>query len=193
MRAVLWFTVAYTVLLLAYGITVGSELTFVYTGINLMLLVVFGVINRWARFPLPVLWGLSLVGLGNMLGGVLLIEGSPLYVTSVIGPVRYDKVFHAAAAFVCFFVAWAAMQRWSGDGGFRGGLLLLTFLVTMGGGAVVEIGELIGSSIGDVSVGDYGNNALDLVANATGAALGLLVVLVAPEALQAKESAGVTG
>jgi hypothetical protein len=48
----------------------------------------------------------------------------------------------------------------------------------MGGGAVVEIAELIGSTLSDVSVGDYANNALDLVANAVGAAVGVAVLLV---------------
>jgi hypothetical protein len=53
---------------------------------------------------------------------------------------------------------------------------LLTWLVVMGGGAVVEIAELIGSTIGGVNVGDYANNALDLAANAVGAAAGVAVV-----------------
>jgi hypothetical protein len=86
-------------------------------------------------------------------------------------------VFHAAAAAAMTFVAWEMVKRWSGVGPHPGGMLLVTWLVVMGGGAVVEIAELIGSSMSDVSVGDYTNNALDLVANATGAALALPVVV----------------
>ena len=64
------------------------------------------------------------------------------------------------------------MKKWAGDDFEYGPMLfVMTFLVVMGGGAVVEIAELIGSSMSDVSVGDYANNALDLVANAVGAAL----------------------
>ncbi|HEX6299846.1 MAG TPA: hypothetical protein VF148_05245 [Acidimicrobiia bacterium] len=58
-----------------------------------------------------------------------------------------------------------------------GGQLLLTWLVVMGGRAVFQIGELIGSTLSGVSVGDYANNALDLVANATGATDGVVLVL----------------
>ena len=54
--------------------------------------------------------------------------------------------------------------------------MLLTWLVVMGGGAVVEIAELIGSTLSGVNVGDYANNALDLVANGTGAIVGVAVV-----------------
>ncbi|MEX1126759.1 MAG: hypothetical protein WEE53_13955 [Acidimicrobiia bacterium] len=176
MRWVLLFTAGYMVGLFLYGHSVDSPLTNIYTGVNLLLLVVFAVIHRWARFPTSILWGISLVGLGNMLGGVLLVGGQPLYMAEFIGPIRYDKFFHAAAAAVGVFIAWSATERWAGEGYHFGGLLSFTFLVTMGGGAVVEIAELIGSSLSDVSVGDYGNNVLDLVANAVGALVGVAVL-----------------
>lgn len=177
MKTVLWFTAAYTVGLFAYGVAMDSPLTYVYTGITVLVIGFFLAIDRWAEFEVWVWWGISLVGLGNMLGGVLLVDGEPLYISAVFGDVRYDKVFHVLAAMVMFFVAWAAMKKFAGEIQHRGGLLLFTFLVVMGGGAVVEIAELIGGTIGDVNVGDYGNNALDMVANAVGALAGLLIVL----------------
>ncbi|HSO49366.1 MAG TPA: hypothetical protein VLS86_02365 [Acidimicrobiia bacterium] len=185
MRLVLVFTIVYMVVLFGYGLAVASPLTNLYPGINLLVFAVFAVIHRWARFPLPVIWGIALVGLGNMIGGVILVDGQPLYVAPFIGPVPYDKFFHGAASFVMFFVAWAAMTRFAGAAPHFGGLVLFTFLATMGGGAVVEIAELIGSAAGGgrFNVGDYGNNALDLVSNAAGAAVGVIVLLVARRSL----------
>lgn len=176
MRTVVVFTVVYTVVLLIYGLSVDSPLTLLYTGINVGLFILFGVLHIWARWPLHALWAVSLVGLGNMLGGVLLVEGEPLYMAEVLGPVRYDKVFHAVAGAAMVVIAWEALKRWSGGIHHLGGQLLLTWLVVMGGGAVVEIAELIGSSMGEVSVGDYANNAFDLVANGVGAAVGIGIV-----------------
>lgn len=176
MALLVGFTTVYTVGLLGYGLYVDSPLTLTYTGINIGLFALFAVLNRWARWPLYALWAVSLVGLGNMLGGVLLVDGIPLYAAEVIGPLRYDKIFHTVAAAGMVPIAWEAAKRWGGEGYHPGGMLLLTWLVVMGGGAVVEIAELIGSTLSDVSVGDYGNNALDLVANATGAAVGVGVV-----------------
>ena len=173
MRAVLIFTVVYTVALFAYGTMIDSPLTNLYTGINVGLFAVFGVLHIWAKWPIHALWAVSLVGLGNMIGGVFLVDGLPLYTAEVLGPIRYDKIFHAVASGALMIVAWEAMKRWAGEGYHRGGLLLFTWLVVMGGGAVVEIAELIGSVLSDVSVGDYGNNALDLVANAIGATVGI--------------------
>lgn len=176
MRAVVIFTIVYTVALLIYGLDVDSPLTLLYTGINVGLFILFGLLHIWARWPVHALWAVSLVGLGNMLGGVVLVDGQPLYMAEVLGPIRYDKVFHAVASGAMVIIAWEAMKRWSGGVHHLGGQLLLTFLVVMGGGAVVEIAELIGASIGDVNVGDYANNALDLVANGVGAAVGVGIV-----------------
>ncbi|MGD2059974.1 MAG: hypothetical protein PVF87_03845 [Acidimicrobiia bacterium] len=176
MRTVVVFTVVYTIVLCAYGLWVGSPLTLVYTGINIGLFILFGILHIWARWPTHALWAVSLVGLGNMLGGVLLVDGDALYMARVLGPLRYDKIFHALAGAAMVVIAWEAMKRWSGGIHHFGGQLLLTWLVVMGGGAVVEIAELIGSSASDVSVGDYANNAFDLVANAVGATVGIAVV-----------------
>lgn len=176
MVAVVVFTAVYTSALFVYGTIVDSPLTYIYTGINLGLLVLFGLLHCWARWPMHALWAMSLVGLGNMLGGVLLVDGDALYMAEVIGPLRYDKVFHALAAGAMVIVAWEAMKRWSDGVHHLGGQLFLTWLVVMGGGAVVEIAELIGSTMSGVNVGDYANNALDLVANGTGAAVGIGLV-----------------
>lgn len=176
MRAVVIFTVVYMVGFWLYGTAVGSPLASLYTWITAGLFVLFAVLNRWAKWPLHALWAMSIVGLGNVLGGVLLVGDVPLYTADLIGNLRYDKVFHAAAATAFTLVAWEALKRWAGTGYHWGGMLLMTWLVVMGGGAVVEIAELIGSATSDVSVGDYYNNALDLVANGLGAAVGLLVV-----------------
>jgi len=176
MGTVVAFTAVYTAGLAIYGLSVDSPLTLQYTGINIGLFALFALLQVWARWPVPALWSVSLVGLGNMLGGVLLVKGDALYMAEVLGPLRYDKVFHALAGAAMVLIAWEAMRRWSGGIHHLGGQLLLTFLVVMGGGAVVEIAELIGASLGDVNVGDYANNALDLVGNGSGALVGIAVV-----------------
>ena len=177
MRAVVVFTLVYMVVLFVYGLSVESPLTLLYTGINVGLFILFGVLHIWARWPVRALWAVSLVGLGNMLGGVLLVDGDALYMAQVLGPIRYDKIFHALAGGAMVVVAWEAMKRWSDGVHHLGGQMLLTWLVVMGGGAVVEIAELIGSTLSGVNVGDYANNALDLVANGVGAIVGVAVAL----------------
>lgn len=176
MQSVITFTSLYTVALFVYGTASGSVLTNLYTGINVGLFILFGMLHIWARWPVHALWAVSLVGLGNMLGGVFLVDGKALYMAELAGNLRYDKIFHTLAAAAMVVIAWEAMKRWSAGVHHLGGQLLLTWLVVMGGGAVVEIAELIGSTLSGVSVGDYANNALDLVANGTGAVVGIGLV-----------------
>ncbi|HEX6947519.1 MAG TPA: hypothetical protein VF246_09235 [Acidimicrobiia bacterium] len=178
MSRVVVFTLAYTFLLLAYGLVADSPLTLLYTGVNLGLMGLLALLHRSITWSPRALWSASLVGLGNMLGGVILIGGRTLYLTNVIGPVGYDKIYHFAAAAGLSLLAWEAVEKIAGPGARGGvaGLPMLVWLTVLGGGAVVEIAEFIGASIGDVNVGDYVNNALDLVANATGALLGVFLV-----------------
>lgn len=172
MIAVLTFVAVYTVGFTVYGVVIDSPLTFVYLGITLLLVATFGVFHYLTRFPLSLLWVMAVVGLVNTMGGVLLADGQPWYAAGMVGPVPFDKFFHALAGLALTFVTWHVLERFAGTGYNLAGLAVINFLVVMGGGAVVEIAELIGTALSDVSVGDYGNNALDLVANAVGASLG---------------------
>lgn len=172
MTAVLVFITAYTVGFTIYGVAVDSPLTFVYLGLTLLLVATFGVFHYITRFPRPLLWVMAVVGMVNTMGGVILTDGHPLYTAGMLGPVPFDKFFHALAGFALTFIAWHVLVRFAGEGYHLIGMVVLNFLVVMGGGAVVEIAELIGTVLSNVSVGDYGNNALDLVANALGAAVG---------------------
>lgn len=181
MRAVVVFTLGYTLALLGYGLAVESPLAVLYTSVNLALMGLLGLLHRNVRWSPRALWLASFVGLGNMLGGVILVGGQTLYLTDLIDPLGYDKVLHFTAAAGLSPLAWETVERVADPRAPRGlaGLPLVVWLAIMGGGAVVEIAEFAGASIGDVNVGDYTNNALDLVANPLGALLG--VVLVARE------------
>lgn len=178
MPALLVFTALYTAALLAYGLAVDSPLAVLYAGINIALAGLFAFLHRTIGWSLRALWLASLVGLGNMAGGVLLVGGTTLYLVDVMGPIGFDKLFHFAAAACLSLAAWEAVERVTGPGapGGHAGLPLIVWLAVMGGGAVVEIAEFVGASIGDVNVGDYANNAQDLVANALGALLGVILV-----------------
>jgi len=170
MKAVLAAILASVVGMFIYGRVVGSPATTTYVGITLVLVAVLWWINRTAVFPMPVLWGLAVVGVGNMLGGVLLIDGNTLYLTPIIGPLRYDKIFHAGACGVAAWAAWHATGQWSGGSIRPGPRRFVAILMAAGAGAVVEIVEFTGVNIfPETNVGDYGNNMLDLVANLTGA------------------------
>jgi hypothetical protein len=155
---------------LVYGLAVDSPFISYYVPITLVLTAAIALVHRTARFPEPVLWALVAVALGNVAGGVLLVDGRPLYMLEMIGPVRYDKLFHTAATGVAAWAAWEALLRWSGPHAALGGLAFAAVLMASGAGALVEVVEYAGTVIfANTNVGDYGDNMLDLTVNLLGA------------------------
>lgn len=155
-----------------YGSVTGSPFTWFYVPITAVLAGLLALVDRSARFSTPVLAALVAIALGNLAGGVLLVGGEPLYLLELVGPVRYDKVFHAVATGVAAWACWDALTTWAGTSSSAGGLAAAAFLMACGTGALVEVVEFIGTSVfANTNVGDYGDNMLDLLANAGGAAL----------------------
>jgi uncharacterized membrane protein YjdF len=161
---------------LVYGLSADSPFVAYYVPITVALMGLGIWLNRHLRWSTPVIWGLVAIGIGNLIGGVLLVDGQPFYSYALIGELRYDKVFHAIATGVA---AWAAHGPLAGRIKNPGpvGLGFLVVLVASGAGAVVEMIEYLGSVLFEqTSVGDYANNMLDLVANLIGA-LAAVVIL----------------
>lgn len=168
----MWRVIAFVAAAIAafavYGIAAGSPLTGIYVPMTVVLVGLIALVHRAVRFSLPVLWALALAGVGNMAGGVLLVDGRPLYLAPVGGGLHYDKLFHAAATGVAAWASWEALAHWSVVG--RGRTAFAAVLMAAGAGALVEVVEFTGTQVfPTTNVGDYENNMLDLVANLTGA------------------------
>ena len=160
-----------------YGTVVDSPVTWFYVPITAVLAGLVALIDRSARFSPAVLAALVAIAVGNLAGGVLLVGGEPLYLLELVGPVRYDKVFHTVSTGVAAWACWDALTTWAGTSSSAGGLAAAAFLMACGTGALVEVVEFVGTSVfTNTNVGDYGDNMLDLVANAGGAAVVALVL-----------------
>lgn len=156
-----------------YGVAVDSPFVSYYVPITIALAALVGWIHRTARFADSTLMALALAGIGNLAGGVLLVGDGPLYSAAVLGDIRYDKVFHALATGVAGWACYEAVRRWGVAR--RGAAIFVAVMMAGGAGAFVEIIEYVGSVIFEnTSVGDYGNNMLDLVANTAGSVVGVV-------------------
>ncbi len=171
MRRVLAVLAAAVVGFLIYGISVDSSSVTYYVPITVILAGVIALFHRSTDFSAAVLWGLTGVAIGNIAGGVLLINGAPLYELPVLGSIGYDKVFHSVATGV---VAWASLEALVSWDLRRTPVLAFSAAVTaIGAGALVEVVEYIGSLIiENDSVGGYTNNMQDLIANTAGSVIG---------------------
>lgn len=156
-----------------YGVAAGSPFVSYYVPITIVLTGLVAWIHHSVDFSDATLMALSVAAIGNLAGGVLLVGDGTLYGAAVIGDIRYDKVFHALATGVAGWAAYEAARRWGITR--TGAAVFVAVMVAAGAGAFVEIIEYIGSLLFEnTSVGDYGNNMLDLIANTIGSVAGVL-------------------
>jgi putative membrane protein len=185
-RAVALFTFAYVAAFSAWFILGGNYEFVVYLVSMLLLIFLVGRSLRSAEYPPAMLWALSLWGLMHMAGGGVPVGDAVLYNLQVIplGPadgewtfLKYDQLVHAYGFGVTAWVLWHLMARHYPVLEGTRTIYVYPALAAMGLGAVNEIIEFIAVlSVPDTNVGGYLNTALDLVFNAAGAIIAMVLV-----------------
>lgn len=153
-----------------YGIVVASPFVWVYVPITVVLAIAVYFMHRSVGLSRSSLWALVGVAVGNLAGGIWLVDGQPLYVKHLVGDVRYDKPFHTVATAIAAWAAYEVLASWAEGRASRPAAAVAAVLVASGLGALVEIVEFVGSIvIENANVGGYGDTMLDLVVNTAGA------------------------
>jgi len=150
-----------------------------YNMLFVILFVMFLFANRRLKFRIPVIASLGVVMLMHLSGGLVYIGGTRLY-DIPLGPIHYDNLLHLAMGIVFAFISLNLFHRvHSWRDSHPGAFFSFIVLVTLGFGALVEIAEFIGVAfLGAPGVGDYANNARDLVFDMLGAIVGATIMLV---------------
>lgn len=182
------FTGGYVLAFTAWFLVRGNHEFIVYVITMLALIALVGRSLRSAKYPVSMLWALSVWGLLHMAGGGVPVDGAVLYSLQVLpltpadGDMRllkYDQIVHAYGFGVTAWVLWHLLTRHFPQ--LKGTMTSLFYPVfgAMGLGTVNEIIEFIAVlSVSETNVGGYVNTALDLVFNALGAAVAMTVVAV---------------
>ncbi len=146
--------------------------------------------DRIFNYPSLAKWGFMVWMLMHMAGGSLYFGGTRLYeliLINIIGEpfniLRYDQVVHAFCYFVMGLLAYSVViylakpnpkQKTSKTS--NAVIYIVAFLTAIGIGALNEIIEFSTVAFfGSTGVGNYYNNALDLVFNAIGAIVALII------------------
>lgn len=135
------------------------------------LYVAFWLVLRRHEYPVWAVLLLQTTVLAHMAGRFVRVDGVQFYQVAVFGGVAVDKVVHAyntgvGAAFllVLFRRTGVRLGAWEG---------LVVVMVACGFGALIEIVEYSSTLVlARHNVGDYANNAQDLIANLAGAVAG---------------------
>jgi hypothetical protein len=182
---VLIFTLAYVAGFSAWFLLRGNFEFVIYVATMLGLIALVGYNLRLADMPLAMLWALTFWGLAHMAGGSVPVEGSVLYnwqIITVIGTgemrlLKYDQVVHAYGFGVTAWVLWHLLVRHYPTSRHSWTVYVFPALAAMGLGSVNEIIEFTAVLlVPDTNVGGYYNTALDLVFNASGAVIAMVLV-----------------
>ena len=122
--------------------------------------------------------GLLILGFLHLAGGNIIVNGLRLYQTSLF-IIPYDKIVHVFGSFVVTIIVYNLMLPMLSRRYIEKRIIfigLLVFIAGVGVGALSEIVEFIATLVVKHNiVGDYANNAADLIANSIGALIASVV------------------
>tara|TARA_B100000315_G_C14279570_1_gene452418 strand:- start:179 stop:634 length:456 start_codon:yes stop_codon:yes gene_type:complete len=135
--------------------------------------------HKRVRFPVLLLAVIAGFGIFHFIGGLFTYKGTLIYEIHIF-KFGYDNFIHLVASFLYTIIGYSLLEPGLNDNikknRFYFGFLL--FIFGFGIAAFGEIVELIGVlQVGSPGVGDYFNNAFDLVFNAIGALVASLLVV----------------
>lgn len=180
-RLILIFTVAYFVFFTLMSVIWKNYEFLYYIGVMSLLLILIVLYYKKLHLSPIILWSLSILGLMNVAGGNVNIYGTRLYDFWIIeGILKYDNIMHALSIFIATFVAYNIISPHLDLKTKHHPILfsLLLILIALGIGSLNEISEFIAVVFlgAQEEVGDYFNNALDLVFNLLGSIIAVFFI-----------------
>ncbi|MGE3107047.1 MAG: DUF2238 domain-containing protein [Phycisphaerales bacterium] len=180
------FVLAYSIAAAAYCLSIGNHEFLFYVAVMLVLGCMIAGIHRAARFSTACLWALAFWGLAHMAGGLIKVPGQTgvLYNLWLVGSgygrgIKYDNLAHAYGFGVATWAAWQCLRRSLADPAPRFAPLFAAVMIGEGLGALNEIIEFSATRImPKTNVGDYANNAWDLVFNLAGCILAAVLIRI---------------
>ncbi len=178
---VLYFTIFYLFLFTIISMFNKNYEFIYYIFILTILIIAITSINKRVNLPVPLLGALTLIGVLHVIGGNIYMDGIRLYDLWFIQDVfRYDNLVHFLSMFAITLVLYNLLNPYLSEEIKKNSFLLYTILVlmTLGLGSLNEIIEFTSVVFLNAAeeVGDYMNNAVDLLFNFFGA-LGACILL----------------
>lgn len=183
-KFIIVITLFYMVILSSYDVFRGKKTNIEFLLYSLILLVILNIgiyIHRKIQLPEIIIIGLSLFGFMHVLGGVFYVDGTRLYEKYFIfGFIRYDNIVHIIGAFLTTLVLNSSFHFFV-EKNIKIHFNLYFFslvLMALGVGTINEMLELGAVTMFNVEgrVGDYNNNAIDLVYNCIGSILAIILI-----------------
>ncbi|MDD5178000.1 MAG: DUF2238 domain-containing protein [Candidatus Nanoarchaeia archaeon] len=135
------------------------------TALMIGIIIFFVLLYKKFRFSVLLLAGFMVLFMAHILGGYVYINGGRLYDYWILdGIIKYDFVVHFFGLFVVTFLVKHFLDIYMSKESGRFILFIFLVFVPLGISAFHEVLEMFAKIIfNDTGVGDYWNNALDLL------------------------------
>tara|TARA_Y100000310_G_scaffold130047_1_gene129221 strand:- start:5004 stop:5591 length:588 start_codon:yes stop_codon:yes gene_type:complete len=182
LKLMLYFTIAYLALFTILSIIKENYEFLYYTIIMALLISIIVLYHKKLHLSKYILLGLTIFGAMHIFGGNIYIFNTRLYDLYLIPDIfRYDNLVHTIGSFITTIIAYSLLRPHLDKKIKHNPLLLSLILISISTGvaAYVEILELIAVLTLGASkqIGDYLNNALDLVFNLLGSIMASFFII----------------
>jgi uncharacterized membrane protein YjdF len=174
LNAVRFFTVAYTAVFTALAITSGDYKFLFYTIYMIVMTWIISHYYQRLHFGIPLICMISIFGLLHLMGSAIYVDGTRLYELAIgVHYIHFDNIVHTFGGGLAALIAHNILQNHLDEQMKHHPIPFIFILVTMASGfgaynEIIELGMVL--TMGDAAkVGDYLNNAFDLVCNFNGA------------------------
>ncbi len=159
----------------------------IYTGLIVVVMSGAFLTLRYSRFPVWMLWGLSLWGLMHVLGGAVVVGDRVLFAQRIypfldLGGefyiLKYDQIVHAYLFGLLAIMSHHIMRTVFAVQGHKVAIYVMAIMVSLGVSSMNEIMEFFISLTMKNGVGGYDNTMLDFCFNFAGAVIALSVYLL---------------
>ncbi|MFC2135778.1 DUF2238 domain-containing protein [Bacteroidota bacterium] len=178
----LWFTIGYLFTFTLLAIFKKNYEFLYYTIILSILIFIIVLYHKKIHLTKHILLGLTILGAMHIFGGNIHFFGTRLYdIYFIPGLLKYDNIVHSFGIFVATFVVYSFLHPHLDKQIDHNAVLLSLILIsiTMGIGAfneVLELGAVVFFGAAK-QVGDYINNAVDLVFNLIGSVIACFFII----------------
>ena len=180
-KLILIFTISYLVIFTILAFARKNYEFLYYTVIMSSLIILIVLYHKKLHLSPIILGGLSILGFMHVAGGNFYLYGVRLYDLYIFGSIiRYDNLVHVVGVFIATFVGYSVLKPYLVHRIEHHPIVLslILVLIALGIGAANEILEFVAVVFlgAQEAVGNYFNNALDLVFNMFGSIVAVLFI-----------------
>lgn len=181
MKLMFWFTILYMLFFTIVALLNRNYEFLYYTIVMSVILLLLVIYRKRIAFSTGIAFWLTLLAAIHIFGGNIHISGIRLYDVWLFSWFKYDNLVHVIGGLVAGLLSYAFVYQYLDKEAKTNKTLFVIIILSMASGIgalneVLELGAVVWLNA-SAQVGDYMNNALDLLYNLVGSVIACVYLL----------------